>query len=82
MLIHINQETKQFHLTNGQVSYIFHVMKNGQLGHLYYGKALRPRSDFSHLQTYDVPTAASCHIYEDDPAFNLETLRQEYPAYG
>jgi alpha-galactosidase len=82
MLIHINQETKQFHLTNGQVSYIFHVMKNGQLGHLYYGKALRHRLDFSHLQTYDVPTAASCHIYEDDPAFNLETLRQEYPAYG
>ncbi|MFX3624372.1 MAG: alpha-galactosidase [Ectobacillus sp.] len=82
MLIHVNEENKQFHLTNGQVSYIFHVMKNGQLGHLYYGKALRHRSDFSHLQTYDVPTAASCHIYEDDPAFCLETLRQEYPAYG
>lgn len=82
MFIHVNQETKQFHLTNGQVSYIFHVMKNGHLGHLYYGKALRHRSDFSHLQTYDVPTAASCHVYEDDPAFCLETLRQEYPAYG
>ncbi|MED3563147.1 alpha-galactosidase [Bacillus xiapuensis] len=82
MLIHVNQETKQFHLTNGQVSYIFHVMKNGHLGHLYYGKALRHRSDFSHLQTYDVPTAASCHPYADDPAFSLETLQQEYPAYG
>ncbi|MEH7010869.1 alpha-galactosidase [Neobacillus niacini] len=82
MLIHTNQEKNQFHLTNGHVSYIFHVMKNGQLGHLYYGKALRHRNDFSHLQTYDVPTAASCHVYEDDPAFSLETLRQEYPAYG
>lgn len=82
MLIYLNQDSQQFHLTNGQVSYIFHVMKNGQLGHLYYGKALRHRTDFSHLQIYDVPTAASCHVYEDDPAFSLETLRQEYPAYG
>jgi alpha-galactosidase len=82
MQIHVNLEKQQFHLTNGQVSYIFHVMKNGQLGHLYYGKALRHRSDFSHLQTYDVPTAASCHVYADDPAFSLETVRQEYPAYG
>ncbi|OIK14671.1 alpha-galactosidase [Bacillus sp. MUM 13] len=82
MLIHVNEEKKQFHLTNGLVSYIFHVMKNGQLGHLYYGKALRHREDFSHMQAYDVPTAASCHIYPDDPAFCLETLRQEYPVYG
>ncbi|WHY78225.1 alpha-galactosidase [Neobacillus sp. WH10] len=82
MLIHTNLEKQQFHLSNGKVSYIFQVMKNGHLGHLYYGKALRHRSDFSHLQTYDVPTAASCHVYEDDPAFSLETLRQEYPAYG
>ncbi|MBM7703081.1 alpha-galactosidase [Metabacillus iocasae] len=82
MLIHINEETKQFHLTNGQVSYIFHIMKNQQLGHLYYGKALRHRADFSHLQRYDVPTAASCHLYADDPAFSLETARQEYPSYG
>jgi alpha-galactosidase len=82
MFIHADSEKKQFHLTNGQISYIFHVMKNGQLGHLYFGKALRHRKDFSHLQRYDIPTAASCHPYEDDPAFSLETLRQEYPVYG
>jgi alpha-galactosidase len=82
MLIKVNEEKKQFHLTNGKVSYIFHVIKNGQLGHLYYGKAIRHRADFAHLQTYEVPTAASCHIYEDDPAFSLETIRQEYPVYG
>lgn len=82
MLIKVNEHNKQFHLTNGKVSYIFHIMKNGQLGHLHYGRALNHREDFSHLQTYDVPTAASCHLYEDDPAFSLETLRQEFPAYG
>ncbi|WP_042357211.1 alpha-galactosidase [Bacillus rubiinfantis] len=82
MIINVNKEKQQFHLTNGQVSYIFHVMKNGQLGHLYFGKALRHRDDFSHLQAYDVTTAASCHVYQDDPAFSLETLRQEFPVYG
>ena len=34
-MIHTDSEKKQFHLTNGQVSYIIHVMENGQLAHLY-----------------------------------------------
>ena len=33
-------------------------------------------------RAYDVPTAASCHLYPDDLAFSLETLRQEFPGYG
>jgi len=82
MPIYADSEKNQFHITNGQISYIFHVMKNGQLGHLYFGKALKHREDFSHLQRYDVPVAASCHSYADDPAFSLETVRQEYPVYG
>ncbi|WP_338780825.1 alpha-galactosidase [Metabacillus sp. FJAT-52054] len=82
MPIHINESSKQFHLTNGQISYIFHVMKNGELGHLYYGKALNHQEDFSHFQNSAVPTAASCHVEKDDPAFSLETVRQEYPGYG
>lgn len=82
VLIHVNEETKQFHLTNEKISYIFHVMKNGQLGHLHYGKRLHHREDFSHLQRYDNPTSASCHPYEQDPAFSLETSKQEYPSYG
>jgi len=81
MLIYVDEEKKHFHLTNGHVSYIFHVMKNGQLGSLYYGKALNARKMYSHFQTYDVPTPNSSHLI-DDPAFSLETLRQEYPAYG
>ncbi len=82
MPIFVNEQNNQFHLTNGRVSYIFHVMKNGQLGHLYYGKAIRDKADFSYFQVYDNPTAASCHPYADDPAFSLETIRQEYPVYG
>ncbi|TDQ40841.1 alpha-galactosidase [Aureibacillus halotolerans] len=82
MAILVEQENQQFHLTNGQLSYIFHVMKNGQLGHLYYGKALTHRSDFSHLQRYDLHTPNTSHPYVDDPDFSMETSRQEYPVYG
>ncbi len=80
MSILVNQQ--QFHLTNGKISYVFHVLKNAQLGHLYFGKALRPDRDYTHFEKYHNPTPASCHTYEDDPAFSLETIRQEYPVYG
>ncbi|MFC0272865.1 alpha-galactosidase [Metabacillus herbersteinensis] len=82
MTIHINDQNKQFHLTNGKISYIFQVLKNGNLGQLYFGKAIRHREDFSHFQVNDIPTAASCHYYQDDPAFSLETTRQEFPVAG
>lgn len=82
MHIFVNEQSNQFHLTNGKISYIFNVLKNGSLGHLYFGKAIRHRDDFSHLQRNDVPTPASCHYYENDPAFSLETARHEYPVYG
>ena len=80
MSILVNQQ--QFHLTNGKISYILHILKNGQLGHLYFGKALRPDRDYGHFQNTHNPTPASCHSYEDDAAFSLETIRQEYPVYG
>ncbi|MGD7009586.1 alpha-galactosidase [Metabacillus sp. 84] len=82
MSIHINTEAKQFHLTNGKISYIFHVLKNGELGHLYYGIAIKHQADFSHFQDGGIPTAASCHAEKADPAFSLETVKQEYPGYG
>ena len=81
MLIYVDEQKKQFHLTNGMVSYIFHVMRNGQLGSLYYGKALHPNTQFSYIHQYDYPTTYSSHL-EGDRAFSLETIRQEYPVYG
>ncbi|MCH1625037.1 alpha-galactosidase [Ferdinandcohnia quinoae] len=82
MNIYVNEQLKQFHLTNGSISYIFNVLKNGSLGQMYFGKAIRHREDFSHLQVNDVPTPASCHYDQNDPAFSLETTRQEYPVVG
>ncbi|WP_455662482.1 alpha-galactosidase [Pradoshia sp.] len=81
MYIQVTNNGTQFHLTNGRLSYIFHVMKNGQLGHLYYGKALRGREDFSRLQAYHVQTGNSTQL-DDDSAFSIESFRQEIPSYG
>ena len=82
MPIFMNEERNQFHLANKTVSYIFHVMKNGELGQLYCGKKLNHQPDFSHFAAYHIPTAASCHPEKNDPAFSLETVCQEYPVYG
>ncbi|MCA1010827.1 alpha-galactosidase [Halobacillus halophilus] len=82
MAIYINEERQQFHLTNGQISYIFHVMKNGQLGHLYYGQALTDREDFTHFQTYENIVPYTTHTFEGDADFSLETVKQEFPLYG
>ncbi|RDY72357.1 alpha-galactosidase [Halobacillus trueperi] len=56
-------------------------MKNGQLGHLYYGKALRDR-DFRHFQDYENTNPSTTHTFEGDLGFSLETVKQEAPVYG
>ncbi|TGB01668.1 alpha-galactosidase [Halobacillus salinus] len=78
----ITVENGQFHLSNGQISYIFHVMPNGQLGHLYYGESLKQGRDYSHFQTYDNVVPNTTHPYEGRPGFSLETVKQELPLYG
>ena len=40
MPILFNQKTKEFHLYNSEISYILNIMKNNQLGQLYFGKSI------------------------------------------
>ena len=81
MPIVYHEKTKEFHLFNREISYIFTVLKNGQLGQLYYGKRLQDRESFQHLLEQRVYGWA-VSPYQDDPGFSLEHFRQEYPAYG
>ena len=48
MSILYREDSRQFHLTNGKISYIFCVLDNGELGHLYFGPAVRDRESFTH----------------------------------
>ncbi|MDQ0199450.1 alpha-galactosidase [Neobacillus ginsengisoli] len=81
MPIFFNKESNEFHLQSKNTSYIFTILKNNQLGHLYYGKKLRHRESFSHLYTSEAKSNVAC-VFEGDLTFSLDTSKQEFPAYG
>ena len=82
-MIIFNEKTKEFHITNGKISYILGILRNEQLGHHYFGKAIRHREDFTHLrQVNPSQPGITPGIYEDDESFGLDHIRQEYPSYG
>ncbi|AEF18044.1 Alpha-galactosidase [Thermoanaerobacterium xylanolyticum LX-11] len=81
MKIYYNETEKEFHLQNDYISYIIKIMKNNQLGHLYFGKRLNHRESFGHLMNV-LPRAYTAYVFKDDFKFSLDLLRQEYPSYG
>ncbi|AIQ17705.1 alpha-galactosidase [Paenibacillus sp. FSL H7-0357] len=76
-----HEKTKQFHLYNDDISYIFCVMLNQQLGHLYYGKRIQDQEDFSHLLEWGFRDMSPC-VFEGNPKFSLEQVKQEVSVYG
>src|SRR3954452_1618235 len=81
MPIYYNEDSKEFHLQSEKIRYIINILKNNQLGHLYFGKKLRHRDSFSHLYTSEAKANVAC-VFEGDLSFSLDTSKQEYPAYG
>lgn len=81
MPIIFHNEEKVFHLYNNEISYIFKVLKNGELGHLYFGKQLTDSENFTHL-FQGASRDMSAYIYEGDSTFSMENIKQEYPAFG
>ena len=81
MPVIFHEKTKEFHLCNGEISYIFGILANGQPGHIYYGKRLTDREDFGYMTEYAMRDMAPC-AFEGNTSFSLEHLKQEYPAYG
>jgi len=80
-MIKVNNLTQEFHLTNGNISYLFRVIQNnGQLEHLYFGKGIRHRNHFDYLTEREV--RPSNNQFEGDHTSSLEHIKQEYPAFG
>lgn len=79
MKIEFNQEQKIFHLSTSKMSYVLNVMKNNQLGHLYYGSPLYDATLSNLYYEKNIPTVC---VYEKDQPFTLATIRQENPTYG
>ena len=80
-MIIFNEKTMEFHLQAKDTSYIFTILRNNQLGHLYYGKKIRHKDSFAHLITERNRSNVS-NIYEGQENFSLEVFKQEYPSYG
>lgn len=81
MPIVYHESSKNFHLYNNNISYIFTILKNGQLGQLYFGKRIRDRENYNHMLELMSRPMAPC-TFEEDDTFSLEHIKQEYPCYG
>lgn len=81
MGIQFIEHTKEFCLFNKDVHYIIKILKNGQLGQLYFGKRLHDRESYTHLLELGRRDMANCS-FEGDSTFSLEHIKQEYPSYG
>ncbi|QCJ41006.1 alpha-galactosidase [Bacillus sp. S3] len=69
-----------FHLFNGNVSYLIQLVHGKYPAHLYWGKRVRvlqPSSILAFKGRAFSPTSEP-----EDPKFSLDTLPQEYPAFG
>ncbi len=80
-MIYVNETDRVFHLSNGEISYILYVMESGQIGHLYFGKALNVKGRYLHM-VERVHRPMATYIREGDLYTSYEHLRQEYPCYG
>ena len=76
-----HEASKEFHLFNGHVSYIIQVLRNNQLGQLYFGKRVPEDQDYGYLVEM-IQRPMTSYVFEGDRMFSLEHIRQEYPSYG
>ena len=81
MSILFNQDNQTFHLSNSRISYLMTVLPGGQMGQLYFGKHIHHREDFSYLLEMRARPMAAC-VTEENKAFSMEHLKQEYGVYG
>lgn len=80
-MIKYNEKSRTFYIGNEYVSYIFKILKNDQLGQLYYGKAIKDSENFNHLFESEPRPMTVC-TFDGDMKFSLEYIKQEYPSYG
>ena len=81
MSIIFNEESKEFHLFNNNISYIIKILRNNQLGQLYFGKKIHQRDSYDYLLE-NAYRPMSAYVYEGEYGLSLEHIKQEYPSYG
>lgn len=81
MGILFDERQQVFHLQGSDLSYMIAILKNAQLGHVYFGKKLHHAEHLSEMIRYARRADTAC-VFEGDLEFALDYLPQEYPAYG
>ena len=81
MSIIFNKESKEFHLFNNSISYVIKILRNNQLGQLYFGKKIHQRDSYDYLLE-NAYRPMSAYVYEGEYGLSLEHIKQEYPSYG
>jgi len=72
---------RSFHLTNGKISYVMNILRNEQLGHVYFGKSIQYMSSIIDCRTNLIVPLSPC-VFDGDELFSLENTPREYPSYG
>lgn len=81
MGIFYHESAQEFHLYNENISYIMKILRNGQIGQLYFGKRVPLEREYGYL-VENRYRPMSAYVYEGEYSFSLEHLKQEYPSYG
>lgn len=81
MPIKFFEEREIFHLENDEISYVIKILKNEQLGHLYWGRNIKKAE---RLDRYPISQPRPYEAYADknDTGFILENIAREYPSFG
>ncbi len=83
MNIYYDPTQKVFHLINAQISYVVGVLRNGHLGHFYFGKALHLNEKINQsLFRQDQNRGLTNYVYEGDMGFSLNLEKLEMPCFG
>lgn len=80
MSIKIDEEKLQFHLQGKNTSYVMQVIKDGYLVHLYWGKRINKYNGSNKIIFMD--RGFSPNPNGQDRTFSLDTIPQEYQAFG
>lgn len=80
MAIHFDSEQLIFHLQGKGTSYVMQIIGDGYLSHLYWGKRIAQYKKSNPITFID--RGLSPNPTPNDRTFSLDTLPQEYPAYG
>ena len=80
MGIIVDSSERVFHLQGKDTSYCLQIVRDGYVAHLYWGRKIKTYSGSNPIRF--VSRSFSPNPDPSDRTFSLDTLPQEYPAYG